>query len=382
MNANLNIFEVLGLSDNIINFKEGKKMKKIIKIKEERTMKKIMVICFFAVLSVVLVMGSADAKVKGECVNCHTMHASQGGTQNSNWDLTDSPAAPRARLLANTCEGCHTAPASDPYGSIGDSNLPYVKGSGLGANDHLAGGYFSDDTANDQHDGSSHTLTSTATPAGYSGSWYTGTSDGLSCAGTAGCHGDRSESDEFAAIGGGHHETNSNFTGAYRFLFVGTDLANDGVDGTEAADYEEALIDTSGASTGTNNIYTGENSGATDNDTVSELCGACHTDFHDSIGSEGAWTRHPVDRQIPSDWAIIASSGSEYDHDDARYNPLGFVDGNEDVSSGNAVVMCLSCHRAHGSQYEDNLRFDYTAQDADGTAGVEDGCLGCHSKQR
>ena len=360
------------------NMKEGIIMKNVTNIKEASIMKKMIIILFFAVLSVVLIQGTADAKVAGECVNCHTMHASQGGTNNANWSLTDSgDAAPRVRLLANTCQGCHTTTGSDPYGAFGDSNVPYVKGASLAAGNHLAGGYFT--SGGGGHDDNSHTLTSTVTPAGYTGSWYEGTTNGLTCAGTSGCHGDRSESDEYTAISGGHHETSSAFTGAYRFLFVGSD-ATEGVQGTEAADYEEALISTTTLSGNTTNIYRAGSA----NNTVSELCGQCHTSFHGDIGSTGAWSRHPVDQEIPATWQIIADSGNEYDDDDARYNPIGFLDGTKSFATGKPMVMCLSCHRAHGSQYDDNLRFDYTTQDANTTVAANEkfGCLGCHSLQR
>ncbi|NOR60144.1 MAG: hypothetical protein GQ469_05880, partial [Methanosarcinales archaeon] len=44
------------------------------------------------------------------------------------------------------------------------------------------------------------------------------------------------------------------------------------------------------------------------------------------------------------------------------------------------MVMCLSCHRAHGSPYPDALRWDYTkmvAGDAGNWAGT--GCFKCHA---
>ncbi|MBW1796331.1 MAG: hypothetical protein JRJ38_18260 [Deltaproteobacteria bacterium] len=46
-----------------------------------------------------------------------------------------------------------------------------------------------------------------------------------------------------------------------------------------------------------------------------------------------------------------------------------------------ARVTCLSCHRAHGTDNHDILRFDYSTQIA-GSTGVTAGCLGCHVGQR
>jgi len=50
-------------------------------------------------------------------------------------------------------------------------------------------------------------------------------------------------------------------------------------------------------------------------------------------------------------------------------------------SDGRANVMCLTCHRAHASPYEDMLRWDYTAMIA-GSADSGDyntGCFACHT---
>ncbi|MFC1513206.1 cytochrome c3 family protein [Thermodesulfobacteriota bacterium] len=47
-----------------------------------------------------------------------------------------------------------------------------------------------------------------------------------------------------------------------------------------------------------------------------------------------------------------------------------------------AVVMCLSCHRAHGSEYPDMLRWDYNTMivnDEQGATGT--GCFVCHSSK-
>jgi hypothetical protein len=42
--------------------------------------------------------------------------------------------------------------------------------------------------------------------------------------------------------------------------------------------------------------------------------------------------------------------------------------------------MCLSCHRAHASQYSDILRWDYNNIFARSGA-PETGCLTCHTKK-
>jgi predicted CXXCH cytochrome family protein len=44
------------------------------------------------------------------------------------------------------------------------------------------------------------------------------------------------------------------------------------------------------------------------------------------------------------------------------------------------IVLCLSCHRAHGSAHDDLLRWDYAGMQA-GTTGAEagSGCFICHT---
>ena len=54
--------------------------------------------------------------------------------------------------------------------------------------------------------------------------------------------------------------------------------------------------------------------------------------------------------------------------------------GGEDVVDSNSIVMCLSCHRSHASQYPDILRWDYakmTVQDIKARTG----CITCHTKK-
>ena len=43
-----------------------------------------------------------------------------------------------------------------------------------------------------------------------------------------------------------------------------------------------------------------------------------------------------------------------------------------------AIVMCLSCHRAHGSPENDLLRWDYSSIQA-GTGTNDNGCFVCHT---
>jgi len=336
------------------------------------------------VISLLLCGGGAGyAAVSGACSECHTMHNSQGGEPMG-------LANPQSALLLNDCMGCHTG-TNDPLDVNND--YPYVRSSSRSFNDNLclAGGFFTTDEPmgdgdnNDNH----HGIGNTNDPAGYSGAenaWYTGgssgDSDGLGCAGTNGCHGNETDLDDMAAIKGGHHDPS-----AYRILYVGTK----GVVGSGAKDYEEAIIRDPGTGVVTSgdtqnvNIY----SAGVDDPSISELCAKCHGDFHnesgstDDCGSASPWIRHPTDVAIPATWAI-GDTGYTLDGDDYKHNPVGYEDATFQLTSGR-MATCLSCHRAHGTENADLLRWDYLTQ----LAGQESeesqvtyGCLGCHDAQR
>jgi hypothetical protein len=293
----------------------------------------------------------------------------------------DNESEPLSALLVADCLGCHTTDGSDPW----DSPYPYVRlASGASDDNCLAGGFFQvtpdpgDNNGNQNHD-----IGATALPAGYDtneNEWYTGDINGLSCAGTNGCHGNETnlEVDDMKAISGAHHDS----TTAYRMLYVdGTPVVGSG-----ATDYEETIIQmpaTPVVTSGENqnvNIY----SAGVDDPSISELCAKCHCDFHNESGTtedvlnvNGAWIRHPTDVAIPAEWAI-GNAGYTPDGDDYKNNPVGYDNATFDISAKR--VTCVSCHRAHGTGNDDLLRWPYSTQVAGG--GNEYGCLGCHDKQR
>ena len=320
---------------------------------------------------IALFCGTGYAAVSGVCNECHTMHNSQGGTA---MGLAEAQTA----LLLNDCLGCHTTSGSVPL----VDGYPYVKlASGATDNNCLAGGFFQtvadieDNNANQNHD-----IGATADPAGFNveeTTWYTGTTNGLGCAGTNGCHGNETVLNDMAAIKGGHHNPS-----AYRILSVG------GIDvvGFGAKDYEELIIKTPATIPETTvgdsqnvNLY----SAGVGDPSISELCAKCHGDFHnegettDDVGSSGAWIRHPTDVAIPTTWAI-GNSGYTPVGVDYKHNPVGYDDASFDITKKRAT--CLSCHRAHGTGHNDLLRWAYSTQSAGG--GNDYGCLGCHDQQR
>ena len=366
-------------------------MKQITK-KEVKIMKKVLLTLFLVTLSVVLIQGYADAAVGGVCSGCHTMHNSQ-----DNLPMTyDSTTTPNEKLLRGGCIGCHAQNTAANIVDPGGADIPQV----LHTNGtDLAGGNFDEVISDETHGHNVVTFsgivtdTNNATPPGYlagydpNGSSFS--SADLVCAGTSGCHGDRSESNEFQAISGSHHGDDS-------ILKYGTDFTRtgqgadgptsyrylNGVEGAEDSDWQ-ATVGATDHNSYYAEVYGGRDAGNSDVDTISELCGQCHGSFHqggltgdDGIGSASPWVRHPTDVVIPNTGEYSSISSVYQDETPVGRTALAddlAASATGTVTAGTDTVMCISCHRAHGSAQPDMLRFSYTTQ-ADGV-----GCLNCHT---
>ncbi len=341
--------------------------------------------------------GNAEARVSGLCSNCHTMHNSQNGVD------MGPDATPDNNLAKGDCVGCHSDSAQS---QIKVGNIPVVYKTGIAPANYLAGGnfYWTMTSSPKGHNVSSITgmPTDLATPPGWrSGmapaggtavpdSWTAGK---LTCAGTYGCHGNHTVGlTDFSAIAGGHHGDDSSMDGStvvksFRFLL--------GVTGKEDPDWE--------ATTGVNNhnIYKGvarndDADGATVTSTISYLCAECHSNFHggadlvaandiwNTAGTASPWLRHPSDFDLNK--ARQVAGGDDYDgYTYSVLVPVATTDPGTATdatmiraTARKAIVMCLSCHRAHGSEYDDILRWNYSAMIAGGGASTT-GCFYCHT---
>lgn len=121
-------------------------------------------------------------------------------------------------------------------------------------------------------------------------------------------------------------------------------------------------------------------------DTDTGLAAAVEADFADN-GVSGAFLRHPSDYVIPArdEYALYTAydTSAPVARPDITFTDAG-VGSNNTVSAGTDMVMCLSCHYAHGSDQDYILRFDYTTMTAgtsldQATAQAKGGCLACHS---
>lgn len=357
------------------------------------------------ILSCMVLISSSAYAVSGVCSNCHTMHDSQNGADQGTAGQFDY-------LLLHSCLGCHSGAAGSATTSSGapivlrTSGTPAGSGGGL----TLAGGdfYWVDQGShakghnvnvvqiddpdisgfnppgwdNAQTDGAGNSI------AGGAANWAVQ----LTCAGSYGCHGNHSISGNDAGIKGAHHSNTggtstqasapTNFGGSYRFV--------DRIKGKEDATWNW------NESASNHNEYFGStyNDGAAlDKGTISFSCAECHGDFHTTAevgGTTTPWLRHPTDI------VLARAAGTEYSAYNGGNQTLSTYSVVAPVARGGvpaassqnvyvaqtdddgAIVMCLSCHRAHGSEYADILRWDYSTIVAGGGGG-NIGCFICHT---
>jgi hypothetical protein len=127
------------------------------------------------------------------------------------------------------------------------------------------------------------------------------------------------------------------------------------------------------------NVYR-TNEIANENVGFGRWCAECHLNFHGSdkldpnVGDGENWTRHPTAISLYSE--MIDIYGAEYDY----FYPLETV--NSDATTGGTwsiseeeQITCLTCHKAHASEYSDALRWDNTKSKM--LSG--EGCRNCHN---
>lgn len=351
----------------------------------------------------------------GTCAECHTMHNSQDG-QPMRFDGLSSPLP---LMLRADCVNCHLGlgipPPSPGLGAVASSaakvsgssrsrkfdmpNSPqvishspptYTWGDSSGiSGGTLAGGSFYWVAGNDAY---GHNVTAIpgvlpdmrhgTTPPG-------GAAMGspVQCAGTNGCHGDAEvSSNPLLAMAGAHHinasgEVDGRTVGSsFRFLL--------GVQGIEDPDWEWTVSATD------HNHYVGEvrkvDTSPPRAGTMSGFCAKCHGDFHNSAtGKAGAgeggqtgfsspWVRHPNDYDMTQSGEYAGYV--TYDSKAPLARTTGTLSAGADSSVGanQRVIMCLTCHRAHGSPNYAMLRWNYRAWP--GPRG-QDGCQVCHSSK-
>lgn len=373
-------------------------------------MKKTLIALFVVLAAMIVVYGVADAKVTGECVNCHTMHNSQDGAPmayaNGLWDggawSGDADAEPNGGLLRADCIGCHSA-TSGLTVSVGSSVIPIVRTTSDPGGTYLAGGnfYYSDMTAANGHNISALDGTldyGPGLPLDFAGldpsipgstghcanschnKLFEPVRSGATLTGCQGCHLTTFHHGEPGPYNATSTETDPTYrylTGHHYFPSSHSD-GNGYVEGVEDDDWE---ADSSG-----HNYYKGINQASFANaadaehearvaHTISSFCSNCHLNFHneEGTGEESPWLRHPVDQSLPGTGEFAGYTYST--ETPVAYSTLPSTPAGGDEAG--PTVACVSCHRTHASQYADMLRFDYSTMLAG--MGGSGGCFNCHS---
>ena len=336
------------------------------------------------------VAGISYSQVKGMCGNCHTMHNSQNGNHmmlNAALDGEEGGdhGGGYPALTRGTCVGCHTG--SNTPGAT----TPYVfdVGAVTYGTDTLAGGNFkwavTDDAKGHNVSGIPGMTADVALAAGAPGGPGGGMCGTDSChttlynptnysntatldTGCEGCHLEPKHHAPQQAAGAVAGEAN----GYFRFLSGHS--PGEGVHGIEAADREL------NSNASNHNEYLGSTTSTTN--TMTGYCVGCHGDFHNQKDND-KWIRHPSDAIIPTTGEYAAYTAYDPNVPVARLDlaAIGLVA--EVVTPGTDMVMCLSCHRAHGSPYDDLLRWSYDGMIAGGGAGSAPGtgCFVCHTEK-
>jgi len=355
---------------------------------------------------------SLQAKVSGVCSNCHTMHNSQDGSAvargDTPWGGTGGSIEARSRLLVASCLGCHSSTGTEavqdfpdglkvpivfntsgyPTPALAGGNFYYVSPGSADYDSARGHNIFSDDvnldaapgdatgctTNNSCHANLDRPFTGIIDPKQY----FTGK---YSC---EGCHFyPKHHADDHGHLQGGKVTTAAQ--GWYRFLSGHMTADGHGVEGYEDGDWQyTSAADDHNEYLG-NQVNTSGGGLFNLGHTTTGFCTGCHYNFHDQNGVNSPFTRHPAD--------VVIENTGEYSNafgaggsGKGTYDPLIPVGRpvlpdapDNQVNVGTDMVMCLSCHRAHGSENFKMLRWDYRGWPANGGTNY---CAMCHTSKQ
>ncbi len=355
--------------------------------------------CSIVVICVIGISMIAMAKVQGVCSDCHTMHNSQNGSSVATDSQGNFVSSTYAYLLKTTCVGCHTGT------NVPGETTPkvYNQAGPLYNGNTLAGGDFYwvlQDSAKGHNCLSIPSMSADSNLTQAPG-WH-GSGSPVNCGVChkahhiypEGAHGDCSSCHERVSSckschNPAHHADDSGPVvgksgGWYRFLIASNHPEDDlGVKGIEDDDWELTV------SSSDHNEYNGSSdpSGGPDN-SMSHFCAGCHGYFHGIVQSanddgHSPWLRHPTNIPLPNSGEF--SSYTVYSPMAPVARDPGLLIGMSgpisSVSPGSDQVMCLSCHRAHGSPYPDALRWDYLSNCWANNPNSGCGCFVCHTQK-
>ncbi|MDQ7837494.1 MAG: cytochrome c3 family protein [Thermodesulfobacteriota bacterium] len=360
----------------------------------------------FSIFHFLIFLTPALAKVTGECVNCHTMHNSQDGSPMPGVGSI-SETGPFDALTRGTCGGCHSNTGSATVKALGSSNIPVVFNTvPPAAGTELAGGNFYWVVSKGQAYGHNVlTIPGITNDTNLTEAPGSPTGGGGACAichdriaACTSCHYPYHHGEDAQPVVGSDVQNAGNNIKAvyYRFLANGSDQhGSGGVMGIEDSDWERTKNESDHNTYAGGGIPASKSSGLMQDDgSMSNWCAGCHTGFHnaDDTGTASPWLRHPNNYALPSDTnkeyrlynTPDGSTIGPYNCEApvARPDILTYAGDQSLVRPGTDQVMCLSCHKPHGSPYKDILRWDYDGMIA-GTTGPTKGtgCFICHTSK-
>ena len=338
-------------------------------------------------LSTVFLLGAA-VESGAACGTCHTMHDNFGGGGMTSGSFGGG-------FADGQCMACHmNEDGSDAVNdAIAAPGVSHQNNPLDGGGKYLAAGSFYFLTLGDEY---AHNVEEFENPDDTHGLTPPGgtTLEGALTCGS--CH--LTEYQHHANQGGSYANPSTvgfaDGTGIgqfYRFLSgaTGVDIINgpNGIKGGEDGDWEF----TSGPQD--HNVYIADNDyNSTAEDTITYVCNLCHGNFHGSAnaGSPSAWVRHPTDFSLNDGsnneyssygtYKVITPIAADNGISNVSGDALTMTDYNSLDTGGTNLhlVTCISCHRAHGSEHPDMLRWSYSTQMAGSGSG---GCFNCHTSK-
>ena len=345
------------------------------------------------------------------------MHASQNG--NSVGIAYGGSSLPQPALTRGDCLGCHGMGTANKIVTIGGCDFPQVYHTDS-SGDLAAGNfrYISTSDANGHNiielGNPDNVLNGPPGPINQFFHDQIVLDTNLTCAGENGCHGANrylTGGSGLKAIKGAHHnnvdgkcEANvDKVAGSYRFLCGVKGLENTVSKWQNAgpADHNEYFGVTTpltlGCSGGEISCHGGLCSTTTPpgstyppNGSISAFCGTCHGLFHTLTGpgmqnwegigrtTSSPFQRHPTDVTLPNIGEYTAYTAYSTEAPVARTTVPDTISSTVDpLGNTDDIVMCLSCHGAHATNYPDILRWDYSTMVAGG--GGSGGCFTCHT---
>ena len=323
----------------------------------------LLVIFSTVILLTLVITGSALAVVAGDCNACHTVYPAM--TEKT---FRAKPFEYVSREMF--CVKCHSSNTSDTITELGGNRVPIVfnnakPGKPLAGGDFYYVAFLGERKGHNVNGVASRDMEFTGFPPAYSRSSDPSSvgynpQKPLACAGSNGCHGNRNIEDPFEAVFGSHHAVNTPLDGsttARSYRFLRNSDAVKGVIGLEDDEWNQ------NATPRKHNEYTSS---------IDVLCRSCHGSLES--GHAGRQFNHLVGVPLPARGEYMKYKIYDLDAPVARETvPQSSSD---IISPGKDLLTCLSCHVAHASPYDSELRWDY---DNIFTEGERSGCLICHT---